>query len=231
MSVRRETSQTLICLQRGENLLKFPINAKEYRLGRDPKWSSFPIPSFGWEALSRRHAIFQKEGEHYRLLDGDGNRPSRNGTFMGLTRIDHREGILLKPRTEIWFGQNSSNQVRLTYLRKDSFSKISPLQRIQPINLKMIQKWPVILGRVQANHGTTLLLEAPNVSRYHASISKDALGNYILQDNSTNGTIINQLRIEDSIQLQDRDVITIGPYQLKFQNSSLSIFSSLEDAW
>lgn len=224
-------NQSNIWLKRGNATLRFPIVSNEYCLGRDPKWSSFEIPQFGWEILSRRHAIFRKEDNHYRIIDGDGNRSSRNGTFINQVKVDTQKGTHLKPGMEVHFGQDPANQVKLIYLEIDQISIKNNCYKGSNLDLEKIQKWPVILGRTQAVHGTTLLLEAPNISRQHATINRDLLGNYILQDNSTNGTIVNHQRVVGEIQLKRQDIIRIGPYQIKFLDSSLVINTSLEEAW
>ena len=39
-------------------------------LGRDPSWANMPAPK-EWNIISRKQAIIEKEGNHYRIYDGD----------------------------------------------------------------------------------------------------------------------------------------------------------------
>lgn len=66
-----------------------------------------------------------------------------------------------------------------------------------------------------------LLLEQ-GVSRRHAVIRADEAGDHWLLDlNTTNGTFLNDTRIEASIRLQPGDRIRIGPYRFVFHRPAL----------
>ncbi|MEQ8539714.1 MAG: FHA domain-containing protein [Coleofasciculus sp. D1-CHI-01] len=56
---------------------RFYLNQDTHTLGRDRTFSNLPIPP-RWGVISNRHAILRKEGEDYRIFDGDGQRPSTN---------------------------------------------------------------------------------------------------------------------------------------------------------
>src|SRR5205809_6420227 len=64
------------------------------------------------------------------------------------------------------------------------------------------------LGRTAAN---TIVLESPKVSRRHALIHLQNVGELWLIDfGSSNGTFLNKRRIQHPIRLNDGDQITIG---------------------
>ena len=64
------------------------------------------------------------------------------------------------------------------------------------------------LGRSAAN---TIALESPKVSRRHALIHLQNIGEFWLIDfGSSNGTFLNKRRIQHPVQLSDGDQITIG---------------------
>jgi adenylate cyclase len=71
------------------------------------------------------------------------------------------------------------------------------------------------LGRAGAN---TIVLESPKVSRRHALIHLQNIGELWLIDfGSSNGTFLNKRRIHHPIRLSDGDQITIGDQVLKLR--------------
>ncbi len=71
------------------------------------------------------------------------------------------------------------------------------------------------LGRAAAN---TIVLESPKVSRRHALIHLQNIGELWLIDfGSSNGTFLNKRRIHHPIRLSDGDQITIGDQVFKFR--------------
>ena len=71
------------------------------------------------------------------------------------------------------------------------------------------------LGRAGAN---TIVVESPKVSRRHALIHLQNIGELWLIDfGSSNGTFLNKRRIHHPIRLSDRDQITIGDQVFKFR--------------
>jgi adenylate cyclase len=71
------------------------------------------------------------------------------------------------------------------------------------------------LGRIAAN---TIVLESPKVSRRHALIHLQNIGELWLIDfGSSNGTFLNKRRIHHPIRLSDGDQITIGDQVFKLR--------------
>jgi adenylate cyclase len=71
------------------------------------------------------------------------------------------------------------------------------------------------LGRVAAN---MIVLESPKVSRRHALIHVQNIGEFWLIDfGSSNGTFLNKRRIHQPVRLSDGDQITIGDEVFKFR--------------
>lgn len=70
------------------------------------------------------------------------------------------------------------------------------------------------LGRVAPN---TIVIDSPKVSRRHALIHVQNIGEFWLIDfGSTNGTFFNHRRIQKPVCLNDGDQITIGDFALRF---------------
>ena len=71
------------------------------------------------------------------------------------------------------------------------------------------------LGRTAAN---TIVLESPKVSRRHALIHLQNIGEFWLIDfGSSNGTFLNKRRIHRPVRLSDDDQVTIGDQIFKFR--------------
>ena len=71
------------------------------------------------------------------------------------------------------------------------------------------------LGRIAANK---IVLESPKVSRRHALIHVQNIGEFWLIDfGSSNGTFLNKRRIHHPVRLSDGDQITIGDEVFKFR--------------
>src|SRR5438045_2123440 len=71
------------------------------------------------------------------------------------------------------------------------------------------------VGRAAAN---TLVLDLPKVSRMHALIRLQNIGEFWLVDlGSSNGTFLNKRRVHQPVRLHDRDKILIGGRQFIFR--------------
>jgi Trypsin-like peptidase domain/FHA domain len=89
-----------------------------HRIGRELGWSDIEnIPDDGWDVLSRRHVTLYKEGQSYRVYDGDkeNGTPSRNGIFINNDKISETEGYVLRNGDCLQTGGNPKNRVFLTY--------------------------------------------------------------------------------------------------------------------
>jgi ABC-type multidrug transport system ATPase subunit/pSer/pThr/pTyr-binding forkhead associated (FHA) protein/ABC-type multidrug transport system permease subunit len=217
--------QPFLELNNQGQILRLYLQEDIHRLGRDPEWSDLDIPEIGWKVLSRRQAVFKKEGEDYQIYDGDGESPSRNGTFINQTRINVSQGYLLKNGVQLKIGQSPQNQILLTYFNPVSSGLVMPSKR--RLVLKNLKDWPVELGRIPSpDYYSSMQLEAPTVSRLHATIYPDTQGGHILQDLSTNGTFVDGKRVEKRIQLSNGNTIQIGPFTLLYQREVLELLNT-----
>jgi ABC transport system ATP-binding/permease protein len=192
-------------------------------LGRDPSWANIPTPQ-DWNVVSRKQAIIEKEGNSFRIYDGDRHdqKPSGNGIFLNQSRINLTKGYVLKSGEQLHIGQDPRHQITLTYFNPRQGEVSIPSTR--RLNLKGLQNWPVELGRSPNPHSTSSMeLDAPTVSRLHATINPDGKGRYILQDRSSNGTFVNGNRLDKSYTLNQGDTVQIGPYVLLFTGEALEL--------
>ncbi|MCL6433422.1 MAG: ATP-binding cassette domain-containing protein [Leptolyngbyaceae cyanobacterium HOT.MB2.61] len=191
------------------------LTQEQHFLGRDPCRSDLLVPS-DWQIISGCHALLRREGEDYCIYDGDGQKPSTNGLFINRTRITPSKGYPLKHGTELRIGQNPRSQIVLTY-RNPFGAEAAEMPEKRSLSLK---NRSVLLGR---DPQATLQLEAPIVSRRHATIEPDGTGRYILRDHSTNGVFINNERVNGSAYLSEGSSVQIGPFTLVLRGDILEV--------
>lgn len=106
---------------------RLPLKGSTHRLGRDPSWSDLKDVPKSWEIFSRKQAILHKEGDNYRIFDGDGKTPSKNYLWIDqYTCVDHKQGYVLQPGDELKIGTNPSEQVSITYYSTAVHSTTGP---------------------------------------------------------------------------------------------------------
>ncbi len=196
-------------------ILYFELKEQQHILGRDRTFADLVVP-IDWQLVGRYQALLRKDGQDYRIYDGNGDKPSTNGLYINHIRITPESGYSLKNGTEIRIGQNSQDQIVLTYYNQTQPSA-NNTQQLQRVSLK---NRSVLLGR---DVNATLPLEAPTVSRRHATIDTDAQGRYILRDYSTNGVFINGQKVNTTAVLSPGATIRIGPFALVLRGDELQI--------
>lgn len=207
-------------------MVRFDLTQPVHRLGRDSTWADLIVPEQGWGVISGQHIVFRREGNQYRIQDGDGNaKPSTNGLFMNHTRVQTQPGLLLSKNAQLQIGQNPQNMILLNYVLKPSAPITANVSRAK-LNLKGAVESTVALGREPGGvpNAIPMTLDAPSVSRFHAALVRESGGRYVLRDRSTNGTYVNRKRITAPTDLQNGDIIQIGPFTLIFRNETLEIF-------
>ncbi|GGA55170.1 ATP-binding cassette domain-containing protein [Okeania sp. KiyG1] len=198
-------------------IITLELKQNHHILGRDRLHADLVVPS-AWLVISSYHATIRKIDDRYHIYDGDGHRASTNGLFLDRTRITPSEGHILENGMEIKIGLDPQNQILLKYFDPNNPITIASLPKTRSISLKQRS---VLLGR---DPDATLELDAPIVSRRHATIEPNAQGNYVLQDYSTNGVFVNGVRVKQSIVLTEGAVVKIGPFTLIRRSDRLEVF-------
>lgn len=190
-------------------------------LGRDPHWANMQTPR-EWNVISRKQAIIQREGHNFRIYDGDRHqqKPSGNGIFLNQSRINLTEGHLLQNGEQLHIGQDPRQYILLTYYNPQRGEMTIP--SVRRLDLDRLKNFPVELGR-SPNSASSMELDAPTVSRLHATVKRNSHRGYILRDRSSNGTFVNGKRLERAYSLCQGDTIQIGPYVLLFTGSALEL--------
>ncbi|TVQ43449.1 MAG: ATP-binding cassette domain-containing protein [Gloeocapsa sp. DLM2.Bin57] len=204
----------IILNNQGELSESYNLTHKFHRLGRDSTQVDLVVPET-WSVVSRWQATFKKVNNDYYIYDGDGVKPSTNRLFINNTLITPADGYCLQHQDEIKIGQDTKAMVIITYY--DPSKTIVPPPQAYNIALK---NRSVVIGR---EIGVTLQLDAPTVSRKHATIDTDNQGRYILTDYSVNGVYVNDEKVSGSAIIKRGDTIRIGPYILTVQGDNLVI--------
>ncbi|MDJ0774301.1 MAG: ATP-binding cassette domain-containing protein [Mastigocoleus sp. MO_167.B18] len=216
--------QPFLELENQGQRLRLDLEKLEHRLGRGREWADLDVP-IGWEVVSRKQATLRKEGEDYRIFDGDGSTPSRNGIFLDRARINQTEGCILRDGMQLEIGLSPHNRITLTYYHPGDQPVSLPSNR--RLGLRNLKQWPVQIGRaLRTDDYSSMELDAPTVSRLHATIYPDAKGGHVLQDLSTNGTFVDGQRISKRFQLRNGNRINIGPFTLAYSPDSLELLDS-----
>src|SRR6476469_902881 len=206
-----------IVLSNQGEVLQLELKQQQHVLGRDRTRADLVIPD-AWRAVSGVHGVLRQIGDNYWIYDGDGQRPSTNGLFVDRTRITPNDGYCLKNGTEIKIGLDPQNQVLLSY-----FNPLANHVAVPSKQSILLKNRSVLLGR---DLNASLQLDAPLVSRRHATIDQDSRGDYLLRDHSVNGVFVNGQRVTNSVQLSEGDAIRIGPFTLTYRSGELQMQDS-----
>ncbi len=194
----------------------FPLTQDKHTLGRDPSLVDTLVPD-SWQIVSRKQAVFKKDGEDYYIFDGDGQTPSSNRLYLDRSLITPQTGCRLENGMVLNIGLDPKTLIRVTYINPNSSNSVRINHSAQSISLKQNS---VTLGR---DPSTTLQLDAPTISRTHATINQDGSGRYIIRDLSTNGVFVNGQRISQPTIVNDGATIKIGPFTLVVRGDELQI--------
>ncbi len=197
-----------------------PLTQPIHHFGRDPQRCDLVAPP-DWAIISSYHAILRQEGSSYRIFDGDGQKSSTNGLFLGHTRITPVQGQLLSHGMQLMIGQQPTTQVQVTYFDATATGS-QPSGAIAPQTVDLRNR-SVLLGR---DPSANLVLDAPIVSRRHAVIEPIASDRYVIKDFSTNGVFVNGQKVSGSMPLPDGATLNIGPFVLVVQNHELRLLDT-----
>ena len=122
--------------------------------------------------------------------------------------------------------QRAAQQVPHTVRAPQAVPAPAPAAPVAPVTCLLIDRQSgrtytasaprTVIGRERTPGG--VVLHDPNVSRSHAELSHDAQGWRIRDLNSTNGTLVNDVDV-DECPLRDGDLITLGLTNLEFREN------------
>jgi len=195
----------------GESPRKFALTNNKVTLGRAED-NDIIIPSL---IVSRHHAILEKTSEGYKIsiLPGVKNILSCQGhPITSAQLLSH--GDVLRIDSEL-----EGMMVSMTYL--------APSQAIPklPYTVQFGEKDRLTFGRDPSND---ICLDTPNVSRFHAQISRVGRRYYVTDLRSANGTFVNDQRVEGNVWLNPQDAIRIGPYKMVMGDDQFTRYDETE---
>ena len=190
------------------------------------------------KGTSRKHAQIIHEGEDYFLID----LKSGNGTFLNGKKIRSTEKHLLRAGDvikiesyEITFGQletvlkkpveedTDTDIVEVKMIRKvlgalarngnPSLEVVNGTAEGKKVEFKEDQK-EILIGRDPECH---LIIEDAVISRIHTKIIRKSGGILLIDQDSRNGTFVNNERIREKL-LRDGDRVMLGTIKLLYRN-------------
>jgi ABC transport system ATP-binding/permease protein len=201
------------------NVVAFDLSQSEHELGREPPQPSpvgLVVP-IKWELVSRHQATLRRVGNDYQIYDGDGRNPSSNRLFINNRLITPHEGYRLQAYDELRIGQDPQNYATIVYL-----DPVKVRAGTAPVKtgMSLVPQQTVTIGRSEDND---FVLDAPTVSRYHASVQRMASGLYLLHNYSPNGVFVDRQQVTKTTPMVMGSVLQIGPYTFVLQNDALEI--------
>jgi len=193
----------------------FSIQQNIITIGRDSQ-NSLSLP---YRYISARHFELRRTDDGFMITDLQ----STNGTFVNNKLLAPNVPTLIHNETIIRLGDEAfGSSTGLTFMNpleqqapQDGFVMAAPTMMVQ-------QAKPIIIGRAPESD---IHLDAPDVSRKHASLKKVG-DQYMLEDlGSANGTYVNDQKIQ-SVVLRDGDLIEIGKFLLVFANGQITPYQS-----
>jgi ABC-type multidrug transport system ATPase subunit/predicted component of type VI protein secretion system len=195
----------------------FPISTDTTIVGRSPK-ANLSIPD-GYGFVSSHHFELCRDKNTFTITDLN----STNGTLLNNRLLTPDTPTDLHDNAVIRIGDDSFGvSLGLTFF--------NPLESAIPVegfvmaapSVTMELEKPIMIGRLSGND---IELDAPDVSRRHAVISKQEQA-FVLKDlGSRNGIFVNEQPIQ-SLELHEGDFIQIGNFLLTFQDGQVTPYQS-----
>ena len=169
------------------------------------------IPSL---IVSRQHATFQRTAEGYEvhIAPGATNVLSCQGRPVTDKRL-LMHGDVLRIDSEL-----PGMMVSMTYR--------SPAQAVSRLSaVQFGEKERLTFGR---DPGNDVVLDMPSVSRFHAQVTRVGRRYFVSDLRSSNGTFVNDNRVEGDVWLNPKDTIRIGPYRLVMGEDQFTRYDETE---
>jgi len=186
---------------------------KEFIIGRNPQ-SDMVI---NIDSVSSSHLIIRKEQGEWYIIDDN----STNGTYLDSYSIENKiDKIKLEANQKIYLSSYKLNTNDILNILENKKSQTT-----------LIHSDLTTFGR---DPSSTICIDNLNVSWNHAQIMNEHDRYYINDLNSSNGTFVNGLEIDDSKEIFQGDTISLGLYSFIFQydkNAKLSLLKINENGF
>jgi ABC-type multidrug transport system ATPase subunit/pSer/pThr/pTyr-binding forkhead associated (FHA) protein len=205
---RPSTPPELVVSTAGEGTRTYSLTAPSIRLGRSEK-NDIVI---GVPTVSRSHARLERVDSGYKVVV----LPQASNPVLLAGRPVQEERHLHHGDTLRIGVEQPGMMVTMTYRSATEAAEVEQAMAVQLGEKNLLQ-----IGRDPRND---VVLEAPNVSRFHAQIERVGQRYRVLDLRSSNGTFVNDQRIEADVWLNPDDTIRIGPYRFVMGKDELAQF-------
>ncbi len=181
----------------GEAIKIYTLTKDTYKIGRAPG-NDIVINS---RVVSRNHATLQKQGNTYVIAP---HPDAGNPVTLGGHSVTEPQPLSHEDRMRIG-GRDPGLMVTMDFNAPHLAAASSNIKTI-----KFDDKDQVTIGRDETND---VVLDTPNVSRYHAQIEKVGQRYRIRDLRSSNGTFVNEEQVGGDAWLKAEDTIRIGQHR------------------
>lgn len=196
----------------------FPIEKDRVVIGRGPE-ADLRIPE-NLRFVSSQHAEVLKKETGYFIRDLN----STNGTLVNNQLLQPDQYQAIGNESIIRIGDdNYGISVALTFYNpgESADSVAGFMQAAQATQLAQTKM--LLIGRLE---NCDIVLDSSEVSRRHAVIRQVGEAYFIEDLNSSNGTYVNDERIQQQMELHEGDLIQISTFRLLFQGGLLVPYQS-----
>jgi ABC transport system ATP-binding/permease protein len=182
----------------GQETHTYTLTAERITLGRAED-NQIIIPSM---IVSRHHATLERVHDGYEMVVGGD--ATNVITYQGRPVINRQRlqhGDILRIDSDL-----PGMMVSMTY---QSPAQAGARMETQTINFGTKDK--LTFGRDPSND---VVLDMPNVSRFHAQVERVGRRYAVTDLRSANGTFVNDERVDDKVWLKPQDTLRIGAYRL-----------------
>ena len=211
LSTKPTIPPSLVVTVAGQEPQSFSLTKDKLTLGRSDD-NDIRIPS---QIISRHHATLELTQKGYEIVIASG--VTNMLTCQGRPVTERKlltDGDVLRIDSEI-----PGMMVSMTYK--------SPLQASAkvPFVVNFADKEKLTFGRDASND---VVLDMPNVSRFHTQVTRVGRRYYVTDLRSSNGTFINDKRVEGNVWLNPQDSVRVGPYRFVMGENAFTRFDDTE---
>jgi ABC transport system ATP-binding/permease protein len=177
----------------------YTLEGSRLTLGRADD-NDIVIPS---KIVSRYHATLERSPGGYELVvspNATNTLTCQGHPVVDRQRLQHSDILRIDSDTP-------GMMVSMTY---ESPSEAHTALRVHTIDFASKDK--LSFGRDSMNE---VVLDVPNVSRFHAQVERVGRRYAVTDLHSSNGTFVNDERIENKVWLKPKDTLRIGPYRFE----------------
>ncbi len=186
----------------------YSLTSPMITIGRAPE-NDIVIPS---QAISRRHATLERVAGSYQISVSP---EATNPLLIDGRPVTSPVSLVHNQRMRVG-GQDPGLMVSMVFLHPSASSAAQPARSIS-----LGSKEKITFGRDVVND---VVLDEPNVSRFHAQIERVGQRFRLKDLRSANGTYVNNQQVDEEIWLNPNDTVRIASYRFVVGQDQLAQF-------